>query len=79
VQCAVDDARAELEAGRMTQQDFEKNTASEIRAKLGSEWMKACRVEMSSRQVRVLEVCFKEESACGPLLSCLEHLGGGAN
>jgi hypothetical protein len=29
---------------------------------------------MSSRQVRVLEVCFKEEQECGPLMSCLDHL-----
>jgi hypothetical protein len=29
---------------------------------------------MSSRQVRVLEVCDREESQCGPLLSCLDHL-----
>lgn len=77
VQCAVDDARAELEAGRMSKAEFEKNTASEVKAKLGSEWMKACRVPMSSRQVRVLEVCFKEEPQCGPLLSCLEHLNDG--
>ena len=74
VQCAVDDARAELEAGRMSNKDFEANTAPEVKAKLGSEWMKSCRVEMSSRQVRVLEVCFKEEQQCGPLLACLEHL-----
>jgi hypothetical protein len=29
---------------------------------------------MSSRQVRVLEVCDKEEQQCGPLVSCLGHL-----
>jgi len=81
VQCAVDDARAELEAGRMTKQDFDINTSPDVRAKLGDEWMKACQVEMSSRQVRVLEVCFKEEADCGPLLACLEHLNdkAGAN
>lgn len=74
VQCAVDDARAELEAGRMSKKDYDLNTAPEVTAKLGSEWMKSCRVEMSSRQVRVLEVCHKEEQQCGPLLACLEHL-----
>lgn len=74
VQCAVDDARAEHEAGRMSKQDFAANTSADVRAKLGDEWMKACTVEMSSRQVRVLEVCFQEEAQCGPLLACLEHL-----
>lgn len=74
VQCAVDDAKAELEAGRMTKKDFDLNTAPEVRTKLGEKWIEACRVEMSSRQVRVLEVCDREEQQCGPLLSCLGHL-----
>jgi hypothetical protein len=29
---------------------------------------------MSSRQVRVLEVCFKQETECGPLTECLKNL-----
>jgi len=74
VQCAVDDAKADLDAGKTTKEQFEKDTANEVRSKLGSEWMKACRVDMSSRQVRVLEVCHQEETQCGPLVSCLEHL-----
>ena len=74
VQCAVDDAKAELDAGKITQQQFTQDTSPDVKAKLGSEWMKSCTVEMSSRQVRVLEVCFKEEQQCGPLLACLEHL-----
>jgi hypothetical protein len=79
VQCAVDDAKAELDAGRMTKPEFTKNTTPEVKAKLGVEWLKACRVEMSSRQVRVLEVCNTEEQQCGPLLSCLENLNPRAN
>lgn len=74
VQCAADDAKAELDAGRITKQQFDQDTTAEVKAKLGSEWMKACQVEMSSRQVRVLEVCDREESQCGPLTSCLAHL-----
>ena len=74
VQCAVEDAQAELASGKITKQQFEQDTKPEVKAKLGSEWMKECRVEMSSRQVRVLEVCDKEEQQCGPLLSCLGHL-----
>jgi hypothetical protein len=29
---------------------------------------------MSSRQVRVLEVCFREETECAPLEACLANL-----
>lgn len=74
VQCAVDDAKAELDAGRITQRQFEQDTTKDVLAKLGEEWLKACQVEMSSRQVRVLEVCDREESQCGPLTACLAHL-----
>lgn len=78
VQCAVEDAKAELDAGKITQQQFTQDTSPDVKAKLGSEWMKSCTVEMSSRQVRVLEVCDKEEQQCGPLLSCLAHLNENA-
>lgn len=78
VQCAIEDAKAELDAGRITQKQFEQDTATGVREKLGDEWMKACQVEMSSRQVRVLEVCDHEESQCGPLTSCLAHLNANA-
>jgi len=77
-QCAVDDAKAEVAAGRMKKNDFASLTSPEVKAKHGEEWLKQCRVEMSSRQVRVLEVCFKEEQECGPLLSCLGHLNDAA-
>lgn len=74
VQCAVDDAKAELDAGRMSKKDYDLNTAPEIRAQLGKKWMEECQVQMSSRQVRVLEVCFESETQCGPLVGCLAHL-----
>ena len=74
VACAVEDAKAELDAGRITKKQFDQDTTPEVKAKLGSEWMKACQVEMSSRQVRVLEVCDREESQCAPLTSCLGHV-----
>ena len=39
------------------------------------EFVARCNVpDMSSRQVRVLEVCVREEAVCGPFLSCLDHL-----
>ena len=74
-QCAYDAAKAEVDAGRMTQKDFELNTKPEILEKHTEEFVKKCNVPtMSSRQVRVLEVCHKEETACAPFVDCLSHL-----
>src|SRR5688572_14139886 len=53
VQCAIDDAKAALEAGKITKQQFDQDTSTSVREKLGDEWLKACEVPMSSRQVRV--------------------------
>lgn len=72
--CAVEDARAELAAGRTTQKEFDLNTAPAILDKNTAEWMKVCDTYESSRRVRVLEVCFKEETECGPFGDCLKHL-----
>ncbi len=72
--CAVADARTELEAGRIKKQEFDLTTGPDVQRKNTEEFVKACEVEMSSRQVRVLEVCLKEETACGPLADCLTHL-----
>jgi hypothetical protein len=75
VQCAVDDVRAKLAAGKITQQQFEADTSPELQRGLAQDWHRKCRKGyMSSRQVRVLEVCFREETACAPLEACLEHL-----
>ena len=74
VACAVEDAKASLDSGKITKKQFDLDTAPQVQAKLGEKWMESCQVQMSSRQVRVLEVCEKEETQCGPLLTCLEHL-----
>ena len=73
-QCAVEDARAELKAGKVSQKELDANTAPDIQAGLTKKWGDDCKVPVSSRQVRVLEVCFKEETECDPLLDCLGHL-----
>ena len=73
-QCAVDDAKAELEAGRMTQAKYNEITSTGVQAKNSEEAERECKVELSSRQVRVLEVCQAEESACEPLIACLGNL-----
>ncbi len=77
-QCAVEDARADLAAGKTTQHQFDQDTSSGVQHKNTEKFLEQCKVQMSSRQVRVLEVCFKEEAECGPLLDCLGHLSDGA-
>ena len=76
-QCALDDAKAAFAAGKVSKADFERDTAAGVLAKNTEEAKKACKVQMSSRQVRVLEVCSKEETQCGPLFDCLGHLNDG--
>lgn len=74
-ECAVADAKKEVDAGRMTQKDFDLNTKPEILEKNTDEFVKKCDLPaMTSRQVRVLEVCHKEETECDPFLDCLSHL-----
>lgn len=73
--CAVADARADLAAGKIDQRQFERDTAPAIQRKNTEEFEAQCKAaRYSSRQVRVLEVCFREETACAPLLDCLAHL-----
>ena len=73
--CAVADTRDDLAAGKIDQREFERLTAPEWQDKLTARWLSDCKgARYSSRQVRVLEVCFREETECDPLLQCLEHL-----
>lgn len=73
--CAVDDARADLSAGKITKADFDRDTAPEVRTKNTEKFVEACKSHAySSRQIRVLEVCPHQEAQCGPLLDCLGHL-----
>jgi hypothetical protein len=79
--CAVEDARADLAAGKVAQAQFDRDTAPEVQRKNTEEFVTACKgASYSSRQVRVLEVCFGEETRCAPLVQCLGHLNDtGAN
>jgi hypothetical protein len=73
--CAVEDAKTELAAGRMKQKDFDANTSADVQRKNSEEFVKKCSAaDYSSRQVRVLEVCQREETRCEPLLACLDNL-----
>jgi hypothetical protein len=75
--CAVEDAKAQLAAGKVKQKDFDANTAPDVQRRNTEEFIKACnapKTPYSSRQVRVLEVCPQQETRCEPLLACLENL-----
>jgi hypothetical protein len=73
--CAVADARADFAAGKIDRRQLDVDTAPEWQQKLTAKWLAECKAaRYSSRQVRVLEVCFHEETECGPLVACLDHL-----
>jgi hypothetical protein len=73
--CAVEDTRTRLAAGKIDQRTFDRDTAPAVQHKLTEEFEAKCkRPAYSSRQIRVLEVCFHEETECNALLDCLKHL-----
>lgn len=73
--CAVEDAKRDLASGKVTQRQFDQDTASGVQRKNSEEFVKACKQQAySSRQVRVLEVCPKSETQCDPMLACLDNL-----
>ena len=74
VTCAVADAKADLDAGKTTKANYDGETSPEIRHKLADEWGKTCRTFTTSHQLRVLEVCLREEAACEPFADCLQHV-----
>ncbi len=76
-QCAVDDAKADQASGKISKAELDKDTAPDILRKNTADAKTACKVELSSRQVRVLEVCMAEESECGPMQDCLGHINDG--
>ena len=68
-ECAIADAKATLPPEEVAKLDLEKTAPVHTR-----EFIKECTAGyMSSRQVRVYEVCLREETACDPLLACLEN------
>ena len=68
-ECAIADAQATLPPEELAKLDLEKTAPVHTR-----EFIKECtKGYMSSRQVRVYEVCLREETACEPFLACLEN------
>jgi hypothetical protein len=75
--CAVEDAKTQLAAGKVKQKDYDATTSQDVQRKNTEEFIKACKAPKaaySSRQVRVLELCPREETQCEPMLACLENL-----
>lgn len=74
--CAADDAKADLDAGKSTAEQYKQDTQPKVLEKNTQDFVDKCTSwrDMSSRQVRVLEVCFQQETECGPLRECLKNL-----
>jgi len=74
--CAVEDSKRDLAAGKVTKEQFDKDTSSQIVAKNVDEYASKCKAhtDYSSRQVRVLEKCPDYESECEPFLKCLDNI-----
>ena len=69
-QCALADAKATMSPKELTDLKPEELLASHKQ-----KFLKECKGSaMSSRQVRVLEVCNKSETECDPLAECLKNL-----
>ena len=68
-QCAIDDAKATLKPDKLA--ELKLDQTAPINTK---KFIDTCETsQMSSRQLRVYEVCFKQEADCAPLLACLDN------
>lgn len=68
--CAIADARATMTAEELAKLDLEKTGPKNT-----DEFIAGCkRQQLSSRQVRVYEVCLAEETECDPLIACLDNV-----
>jgi hypothetical protein len=72
--CALSDAKAAVAAGTIKPAVLAELETPKMKEHFFDDWLTKCRVDMSSRQVRVLEVCYREEAACEPLGECLKNL-----
>jgi len=72
--CAVEEAKRDFAAGKTTKADFDKDTSPDIVRTNTDKYVQKCkRDQLSSRQVRVYEVCLREETECVPFFSCLDN------
>ena len=68
--CAVAEARRTMSADELAKLDLEKTAPVHT-----EEFITECKAQrLSSRQVRVYEVCSVEETECDPLVTCLDNV-----
>ena len=68
--CAADEARRTMSPEELAKLDLEKTAPVHT-----EEFIRECkRQQLSSRQVRVYEVCVAEETECEPLVACLDNV-----
>lgn len=68
-QCAYDDARRTMTPAELAKEEVEAKRPEHTKLIVD----KCRKQQMSSRQLRVYEVCMREERECAPLIDCLEH------
>jgi hypothetical protein len=67
--CAVADARKTMSPDEVAKLELDKTAPAHTR-----KFIESCQAQaLSSRQVRVYEVCLREETECEPLMACLDH------
>lgn len=78
--CAVEDTKADLAAGKIKQEQFDKDTKPAVLEKNTEKYADDCKAhkDYSSRQVRVLEKCPEYETECAPFLKCLDNVKPGS-
>lgn len=68
--CAIEDAKASMTAEAVAKLKLEETAPRHTQ-----EFIEDCIAPvLTSRQVRVYEVCQQAETECEPLLACLEHV-----
>lgn len=73
--CAVADVDAKLAAGEISKKEHDDLVKPELQQALTDKYVENCDQpqKRSSRQIRVLEVCFEQETECAPFLDCLDN------
>lgn len=72
--CALEDTWNDCRAGHSSREELDSFATSEMQRAHRKDWLAKCETPLTSYQVRVLEVCLREETECGPLVDCLGHL-----
>ncbi|MBK9034085.1 MAG: hypothetical protein IPL61_22920 [Myxococcales bacterium] len=67
--CAIADARATMSPEELAKLEIESTAPVHTK-----KFVESCQAQsLSSRQVRVYEVCLREEQECDPLIACLDN------